>query len=270
MLTEFDPVNTKLVDHLLKRPNLPETHNCPIIPVMLLTTPNNQNEANESAAKSTGALKTISQSSHAKDVLLSLIEMLYNSRKVEDLFKDLKQSKVVAAKYPYLPIFNNKIPMSMKKKVTLDTESVFSSSTASSAEFGVEEIEDSAEYSSMLPEIFHHLTKNTTKNNNTEMQLKIEELAPSNKANSLHVSTKSPKDKKKQTVESELDPQHSMIDSNAAHCNSQTFAQSIQSDLHFDDHSSGNMSSRPSRPVSEQLLDSSCRPVWNGVTKGIV
>lgn len=173
----------------MKRPNNHETNNCPIIPVLFLVNASTEAEANEQSAKSTGALKTINQSTPLKELLLALVEMLYNSRKVEDLFKDLKQSKVVAAKYPYLPIFNTKPAMAVKKKVAQDTESVFSASTTSSAmEYGVEEIEE-CEYSSILPEILQGMNRPESRKAPKEENSSSREPSSPSKIEKLNVST---------------------------------------------------------------------------------
>lgn len=156
---------------------------------MLFVNSATETEANEQAAKSTGALKIIGQSTPLKELLLALVEMLYNSRKVEDLFKDLKQSKVVAAKYPYLPIFNTKPAMAVKKKLAQDTESVYSASTTSSAmEYGIEEIED-CEYSSILPEIMQSLNRPESRKSAKEENGSSREPSSPSKNDKIHVST---------------------------------------------------------------------------------
>lgn len=59
-----------------------------------------------------------------------------------------------------------------------------------------------------------------------------------------------------------------MDNSHLAHANSQNFAVSMGDTDSFNEESSKTSSQMYARPKSEQLLDSTCRPVWNGVKRG--
>jgi hypothetical protein len=59
-----------------------------------------------------------------------------------------------------------------------------------------------------------------------------------------------------------------MADSQFAHVNSQNFAVSMGDTDSYNEDASKSSSQVYGKPKSEQLLDSSCRPIWNGVKRG--
>ncbi len=112
----------------------------------------NEAEAREHIASVGGANKIVVQPIDTKQVLLSIIDLIYNRKRVEDTFQSLKKVQFIASKYPYVPIFGGKSP---KKAYESQNEiaSVHSGSTSvSAADFKLDEIDDVTECSSLYPE----------------------------------------------------------------------------------------------------------------------
>jgi hypothetical protein len=155
VLSEYDPSALKLIDYVLRRPFAPETNDCPIVPVVLLVNSSSERDAKDHFDKVGGSVKYVKSSTSPKDLLMTMIEVLYGCRKIEDIFKDVKKNQLTTSKFPYLPIFESSAITSSKDSDdgSQSIKTGGSSSVLSQNKYQVDEIEDVSECASLLPEI---------------------------------------------------------------------------------------------------------------------
>lgn len=162
LLADFDTGAVKIVDTINKRPLMPETNNCSLIPTIVMANESNQKDAIEHLAEVGGVNKLLVPPYTTKKIMSALLEVLFNRKRVEDTFRDLKKHPTISAKYPYLPIFENSTtaegntsPSKLKDLLDYNNEKSVLKSTVSSStahEHHMEEIEDGTECSSMIPD----------------------------------------------------------------------------------------------------------------------
>ncbi len=135
-----------------KRPSSAETSNCPLIPIIALVSDESKvNDAREALTGVGGVNKILHLNSPTKDVLVAIMDVVYNRKKVEDTFRSMKKVRVISSKYPFLPVFG--VKASPSKSKDKDYEPTKSSSTSlTGADFKLEEIEDVSDCQSLLPE----------------------------------------------------------------------------------------------------------------------
>ncbi len=129
-----------------------ETSNCPLIPIIALVSDESKvNDAREALTGVGGVNKILHLNSPTKDVLVAIMDVVYNRKKVEDTFRSMKKVRVISSKYPFLPVFG--VKASPSKSKDKDYEPTKSSSTSlTGADFKLEEIEDVSDCQSLLPE----------------------------------------------------------------------------------------------------------------------
>ena len=137
----------------MRRPYAPETTNCPLIPVIVLVTATNEADVRHHYSGYGGCIKYVRQGTATKDLLLTMVEVLYGCRRVEDIFADVKTAIQMSSKYPYLPVFES-IPIPTIKSA--DQEEEDSQTTTSSQNFAnyqVDEIENASLGTVLVPDI---------------------------------------------------------------------------------------------------------------------
>jgi hypothetical protein len=118
-----------------------------VIPVVILASAATEQDAKEHFESLGGTVKVLKQTCSSKELLLAMIDLLHNCRRVEDIFQDLKKGQIASSKYPYLPLFEN------KQKDLLESDLAKNGSVSEhSVQFHVEEVDDGTECSSLLPE----------------------------------------------------------------------------------------------------------------------
>jgi hypothetical protein len=122
--------------------------------VVILVTPNNENDARLHFISSGGCPKFLKSTIPTKDLLLTMIEMLHGCRKVEDIFKDIRINGLVSSKYPYLPVFESiQIPAIKSTDDGDEDETQTTTSSQKINNYQVDEIEEASENTLLVPDI---------------------------------------------------------------------------------------------------------------------
>ncbi len=175
ILADSDTSTLKLIDYINKRPITPETSNCPLIPIIILTSDSLESDFTESLRNAGNVNKFIKTPCKTKDILFSMIEVLHTRRQIEETFKDLKKTKIMTSKYPYLPIFTNEAVTTKNDQNKNNSYTSQHSDNTSSHKNTIEEIDDGTECSSLLP----NFVTNSRLKNPTEFDHRV---APSHTA----------------------------------------------------------------------------------------
>lgn len=137
----------------MRRPYVPETTNCPLIPVIVLVTASNEADVRHHYSGSGGCIKYVRQGTATKDLLLTMVEVLYGCRRVEDIFADVKTSIQMSSKYPFMPLFES-IPIpTIKSADQEEEESQTTTSSQNFANYQVDEIEEASVGTMLVPDI---------------------------------------------------------------------------------------------------------------------
>lgn len=138
-----------------------ETSNCPLIPVIALVSDESKvHDANESLNSVGGVNKIVHLNAPTKDVLMAIMDVVYNRKRVEDTFRSIKKVRVISSKYPYLPVFGTKASPAKSKEHGVDA-SQSGSTSLTGADFKLEEIEEVSECASLLPEFLSPVRRST-------------------------------------------------------------------------------------------------------------
>lgn len=149
ILADFDLSIPKLVDFINKRPTLPESNLCPLVPIIILAKESSVKDVQEHLQPVGGATKVLGPPLQSQIIFNIILEVLHNRKQVEDTFNHIKKVPTKSAKYPFLGIFEARAPLKNK-----DAEGESKTShplIPSHAETTVEELDNASESSSMLP-----------------------------------------------------------------------------------------------------------------------
>ena len=210
MLADIDTIAVKLAEFVNKRSRDESTNHCPVIPTIFFTHDGvDETDLLDSLITVGGATKILKASCPTKDVLYTIIEVLYKCKLVENTYKELNARKTLVSKYPYYPLFqsaNDKSATSHSHKQTRkdketrdkDTDEV---SAGDSSELSLRErLEDRDDWthsSSLLPKFVKDLRKNVPE------KVKVQKSNAENEASRERVNTsgKSPgEDRERATI----------------------------------------------------------------------
>jgi hypothetical protein len=152
-LIDYDSNSLKIVDCINKRLLQPEFANYPIIPiVILLNEQSSAKDVEEQMNSIGGTFRIIPYPYKSQTVAISLLEVAYLSKNVENTYRDLKKAAVAAAKFPYLPVFDKKSAAKIKH-IDGELVKVSIATSMSTLDYRMEEIEDVAtDTESLLPD----------------------------------------------------------------------------------------------------------------------
>jgi hypothetical protein len=160
-IVEFDASSAKLIDYLNKRPLMAETSNCPLIPVIVLVTDETKiNDTKEQLMSVGGVNKIVQLNAPSKEILMAIMDVVYNRKRVEDTFRSIKKVRLISSKYPYLPVFGVKSSLPKNKETGIDAGKSGSTSLTG-VDFKLDEIEDISECPSLLPEFLSPARRST-------------------------------------------------------------------------------------------------------------
>eukprot|EP01036_Dinobryon_divergens_P032490 gene32490-42094_t len=173
LLADIDTIAVKLAEFVNKRSRDENTNHCPVIPTIFFTHDGvDETDLLDSLMAVGGATKILKASCPTKDVLYTIIEVLYKCKLVENTYKELNARKTLVSKYPYYPLFqsandksaashSHKQPRKDKESRDKDTDEV---SAGDSSELSLRErLEDRDDWtrsSSLLPKFVKDLRKN--------------------------------------------------------------------------------------------------------------
>jgi hypothetical protein len=159
-IIEYDTSAVKLVDYINRRPLTSETSNCPLIPIIILLGEEEENkldDVKEVLATVGGANKILTISTPAATMLLTILDIVHNRKRVEDTFRKMKKVRIISSKYPYLPVFGTK---TTKTAANASYEPSKSEATSISAtDFKMDEIDDVSDVSNFLPSYLLSVSK---------------------------------------------------------------------------------------------------------------
>ena len=173
LLADIDTVAVKLAEYVNKRSRDESTNHCPVIPTIFFTHDGvDETDLLDSLMAVGGATKLLKTSSPTKDILYTIIEVLYKCKVVENTYKELNARKTLVSKYPYYPLFqsaNEKTAathshkQNRKEKEAKDKDADDLSAGDSSEISLRERLEDRDDWthsSSMLPKFVKEMRKN--------------------------------------------------------------------------------------------------------------
>ena len=108
LLADIDTVAVKLAEFINKRAKDVKSNHCPVIPTIFFTHDGvDESDLLDSLTAVGGATKILKASCPTKDVLYTIIEVLYKCKLVDDTYKELNEKKTLISKYPYYPLFQS-------------------------------------------------------------------------------------------------------------------------------------------------------------------
>eukprot|EP00597_Dinobryon_sp_UTEXLB2267_P014299 CAMPEP_0170116102 /NCGR_PEP_ID=MMETSP0020_2-20130122/12003_1 /TAXON_ID=98059 /ORGANISM="Dinobryon sp., Strain UTEXLB2267" /LENGTH=1446 /DNA_ID=CAMNT_0010344023 /DNA_START=151 /DNA_END=4491 /DNA_ORIENTATION=- len=176
LLADIDSVAVKLAEFINKRATDEKSNHCPVIPMIFFTHDGvDESDLISSLMAVGGATKIINSPCPTKDLLYTIIEVLYKCKIVDDTYKELNEKKTMTTKYPYYPLFQSKSTgilgaISPSKKIKDQDEKVKDDDGDSQGEGSevslnkltqrIEDPDDWTHSSSLLPNFVKEIRKN--------------------------------------------------------------------------------------------------------------